>query len=387
LDFELTDLQRSLREEVLALCGRFSLDWWRERDRTGGYPWEFVRAFGERGWLGVMVPEAYGGAGLGVTEAAVMLHAIGESGAGLSGASAIHFYMFPISPVIRHGSDSMKREVLPRVATGELLVAFGVTEPTAGTDTSRIETRAEPRAGRWVINGQKVWTTNAQNAEKILLLARTSPRDPERPLDGLTLFLADLDRSRCEVRAIEKLGRAAVDSNEVFIRDLEASPDQVVGEVGRGFRHLLDGLNPERIVIAAEAAGIGRAALRLAAAYARERVVFDRPIGQNQAVAHPLARAWADLEAAELVTFKAAWLYDHGRPCGREANAAKLLAADAGFAACDAALQVHGGFGYAREYHVERLWREVRLARIAPISQEMVLNHLAEHALGLPKSY
>jgi hypothetical protein len=387
MDFSLTDLQRSLREEVLALAARFSLDWWLEVDRSARYPWDFVRAFAERGWLGLVVPEAYGGSGLGISEAAVLLHAIGESGAGLSGASAVHFSVFPLTPVIRHGSEAMKRDVLPRAARGELLVAFGVTEPTAGSDTSRISTRAERTGGRWVINGQKVWTTNAQNAQKILLLARTSPRHDDEPLDGMTLFLADLDRDACEVRRIDKLGRAAVDSNEVFIRNLVATDEQVVGEVGRGFQHLLDGFNPERIVIAMEAAGIGRAALRLAASYARDRVVFDRPIGQNQAVAHPLARAWADLEAAELLAMKAAWLYEAGRPCGVEANAAKLLAADAGFAACDAALQVHGGFGYAREYHVERLWREVRLVRIAPVSQEMALNFLSQRALGLPRSY
>jgi acyl-CoA dehydrogenase len=387
LDFSPTDLQRSLREEVLAICRRFPLEWWAERDRAAEYPWDFVHAFAERGWLGLIVPEEYGGAGLGISEAAVLLHAVGESGAGLSGASAIHFYMFPITPVIRHGSEAMRREFLPRVARGEVLTAFGVTEPNAGTDTSRIETRAERKGGRWVINGQKVWTTNAQNATRILLLTRTSPRDDAAPLEGMTLFLADLDREACEVRRIEKLGRAAVDSNEVFIRDLAATDEQVVGEVGKGFQHLLDGLNPERIVIGIEACGIGRAALRLASQYARERVVFERPIGANQAIAHPLARAWADLEAAELMAMKAAWLYDRGEPCGVEANAAKLLGADAGFAACDAALQTHGGFGYAREYHVERLWREVRLARIAPISQEMVLNFLAQRALGLPRSY
>ena len=387
MDFRPTDLQRSLREEVLALCRRFPLEWWAERDRAAEYPWDFVHAFAERGWLGLIVPEDYGGAGLGISEAAVLLHAVGESGAGLSGASAIHFYMFPITPVIRHGSEAMRREFLPQVARGEVLTAFGVTEPNAGTDTSRIETRAERKGGRWVINGQKVWTTNAQNATRILLLTRTSSRDDAAPLEGMTLFLADLDREACEVRRIEKLGRAAVDSNEVFIRDLAATDEQVVGEVGSGFQHLLDGLNPERIVIGIEACGIGRAALRLASQYARERVVFERPIGANQAIAHPLARAWADLEAAELMAMKAAWLYDRGEPCGVEANAAKLLGADAGFAACDAALQTHGGFGYAREYHVERLWREVRLARIAPISQEMVLNFLAQRALSLPRSY
>jgi alkylation response protein AidB-like acyl-CoA dehydrogenase len=387
MDFGLTELQRSLRGEVLSLARRFNLDWWLDHDRSGEYPWDFVHAFAERGWLGLIVPEEYGGAGLGIVEAAILLEAVAESGAGLSGASAIHFHIFPITPVIRHGSQAMKRQLLPAVARGELLCAFGVTEPSAGSDTSRIETRAERVGGRWRINGQKVWTTNAQVAQKILLLARTSDRDPDAPLSGLTLFLTDLDRQACEVRKIDKLGRAAVDSNEVFISNLEATDAEVVGEVGRGFQHLLDGLNPERIVIAAEAVGIGRAALRLAAAYARERVVFGRPIGQNQAVAHPLARAWAELEAAEQLALKAAWLCDGGQPCGLEANAAKLLAAEAGFAACDATLQVHGGFGYARDFHVERLWREVRLIKLAPVTQEMVLNYISERALQLPKSY
>jgi alkylation response protein AidB-like acyl-CoA dehydrogenase len=268
-----------------------------------------------------------------------------------------------------------------------MLVAFGVTEPTAGSDTSRISTTATHDGSRWVINGQKVWTTNAQNAERILLLARTASRRPEAPLDGLTLFFTRLDRERCTIRRIDKLGRAAVDSNEVFLDGLIASEDEVVGEVGRGFYHLLSGLNPERIVIGLEAVGIGQWAVDYASVYARSRVVFDRPIGQNQAIAHPLAQAWASLHAAELAGYQAAWLFDQGRPCGAEANAAKLLGAHAGFRACDVALQTFGGFGYARETHVERLWREVRLYGIAPISQEMVLNYLAEHVLGLPKSY
>jgi alkylation response protein AidB-like acyl-CoA dehydrogenase len=387
MDFALTDLQRTLRAEVLALSRRFPLDYWLEHDRTGEYPWDFVHAFAETGWLGLIVPPEYGGAGLGVTEAALLLEAVCESGAGLSGASAIHFYIFPLNPVIRFGSEAMKREHLPRVARGELLTAFGVTEPTAGTDTSRIQTRAERVSGGYVVNGQKVWTTNAQNAQRILLLARTAPRDDADPYAGMTLFFTDLDRSHCKIRRIEKLGRAAVDSNEVFIEGLQVPDADVVGEVGRGFQHLIEGLNPERIVVAAEAVGIGRAALAIASKYARERVVFDRPIGQNQAIAHPLARAWADLEAAELLTMKAAWLFDHGRPAGKEANAAKVVAADAGFAACDAALQTLGGFGYAKEYHVERLWREVRLYKIAPVSQEMALNYLAQHVLELPKSY
>jgi acyl-CoA dehydrogenase len=387
LDFALTDLQQALHDEVLALAGRFSLDYWREHDREERYPWEFVRAFAERGWLGAIIPPEYGGAGLGITEAALILHAICLSGAGTSGASPVHFFIFPAAPVAHFGSEAMKRASLPRIASGELLLAFGVTEPTAGSDTSRITTWAERRGDRWVVRGQKVWTTNAQQAEKILLLARTSPRDEAHPFAGMTLFFTDLDRSACTVRRIDKLGRAAVDSNELFIEGLEVPDEDVVGEVGRGFFHLIDSLNPERIVVAMEAIGIGRSALRIAARYAAEREVFGRPIGQNQAVAHPLAAATARLDAAELLALKAAWLYDNGRPCGAETNAAKYLAAEAGFAACDAALQTLGGFGYAKEYHVERLWREVRLYRLAPISQEMALNYLSQHVLGLPRSY
>jgi len=389
MDFALTEQQSLIRKEVAALARSFSMDYWLLKDRAGDYPWEFVKAFAGGGWLGINIPEEYGGSGLGITEAALMLHEICASGAGTSGASAVHFYMFPPMPIIKYGSESMKRTYLPGIARGEILMAFGVTEPNAGTDTSRIQTRAEWKGDRWVINGRKVWTTNAQEAQKILLLARTTPREETggKPFKGMTLFFTDLDRTACTIRKIDKLGRAAVDSNEVFIENLEAAQEDVVGRVGEGFYHLLDSLNPERILVAMEAVGIGRAALERAAGYAKERVVFDRPIGKNQAIAHPLARAWAELEAAELLALKAAWLFDRGRPCGREANAAKLLAAAAGFDACDAALQTFGGFGYAKEFHVERLWREIRLFKIAPVSQEMALNYLAEHVLGLPKSY
>jgi acyl-CoA dehydrogenase len=289
--------------------------------------------------------------------------------------------------VIKHGAEALKRRVLPRVATGEIVMSFGVTEPNAGTDTSRIETRAEKHGDGFVVHGRKVWNTNAQNATHMLLLARTAPRDPAKPYHGLTLFFTAFDRSKITVKMIEKLGRAAVDSNEIFIDGLEVPGEDVVGEVGRGFYHLLDSLNPERIMTAIEAVGIGRAALERAVQYAKERIVFDRPIGQNQAIAHPLAMAWAKLETAELMCMKAAWLFDHGRPCGPESNTAKLMAAEAGFEACDVALQTHGGYGYAKEFHVERLWREVRLYKIAPVSQQMVLNFLSEHVLGLPKSY
>src|SRR5262245_49821222 len=387
MDFSLTESQELIKKETAALARTFSLDYWLDKDTRAEYPHEFVRAFAESGWLGIMVPEAYGGAGLGVTEAALMLHEICASGAGTSGASPIHFYVFPPTPVIKYGTEAMKRKHLPTICTGETVMAFGVTEPNAGTDTSRIQPRAERRGDRFVVNGRKVWTTNAQHATKFLLLARTSERDPAKPLKGMTLFFTDFDRSAISVRLIEKLGRAAVDSNEIVIENLEIPEEDVVGTVGEGFYHLLDSLNPERIVVGIEAVGIGRAALDRAVQYAKERIVFDRPIGRNQAIAHPLAHAAAQLDAAEAMCLKAAWLFDSGRPCGKEANAAKLLAAEAGFDACDAALQTFGGFGYAKEFHVERLWREVRLYKIAPVSQQMALNYLAEHVLGLPRSY
>ena len=387
MDFALTEQQELIRKEVASLARSFSLDYWLEKDRKAEYPLDWVKKFADAGWLGMIVPEEYGGGGLGVTEAALMLHEICAAGAGTSGASPIHFYLFPPMPLIKHGAEPLKRKYLPRVASGEIVMSFGVTEPNAGTDTSRIQTRAERAGDRFVVNGRKVWNTNAQRATHILLLARTAPRDPAKPFAGLTLFFTGFDRARITVREIEKLGRAAVDLNEIFIDGLEVPAEDVVGEVGRGFYHLLDSLNPERIFTGIEAVGIGRAALERAVQYAKERVVFDRPIGQNQAIAHPLALAWARLEAAEAMCLKAAWLFDHGRPCGAESNAAKLLAAEAGFEACDIAVQTHGGYGYAKEVHVERLWREVRLYKIAPVSQQMVLNYLAEHVLGLPKSY
>jgi acyl-CoA dehydrogenase len=387
MDFGLTESQELIKKEVGALARTFSLDYWLDKDTRAAYPHEFVKAFADNGWLGIMIPEAYDGAGLGVTEASLMLHEICASGAGTSGASPIHFYVFPPTPIIKYGTPQMKQKYLPRIAAADIVMAFGVTEPNAGTDTSRIQTQAERHGDRWIVNGRKVWTTNAQHANKILLLARTSGRDPDQPLKGMTLFFADLDRRAVTVRLIEKLGRAAVDSNEIFIENLEVPDEDVVGTVGEGFYHLLDSLNPERIVTGIEAVGIGRAALDRAVQYAKERIVFDRPIGKNQAIAHPLAHAAAELDAAEVMCLKAAWLFDHGRPCGREANSAKLLAAEAGFNACDAALQTFGGFGYAREFYVERLWREVRLYKIAPVSQQMALNYVAEHVLGLPRSY
>jgi alkylation response protein AidB-like acyl-CoA dehydrogenase len=387
MDFALTEQQELIRKEVASLARSFSLEYWLEKDRKAEFPWDWLKAFAAGGWLGTIVPEAYGGSGLGVTEACILLHEICAAGAGTSGASPIHFYMFPPTPIVKYGSEHLKRTYLPKLATGEILMSFGVTEPNAGTDTSRITTSAERRGERFVVNGRKVWNTMAQEATHMLFLARTAPRDPARPFKGITLFLGDFDRSKITVRPIEKLGRAPVDSNEIFIDGLEVPAENVVGEVGQGFYHMLDSLNPERILTAIEAVGIGRAALERATQYARERIVFDRPIGQNQAIAHPLAQAWARLETVELMCWKAAWLFDHGKPCGAEANTAKLMAAEAGFEACDVALQTLGGYGYAKEFYVERLWREVRLYKIAPVSQQMALNYLSEHVLQLPKSY
>jgi acyl-CoA dehydrogenase len=376
-----------IRSSARELARRFDLEYWREKDKKAEYPWEFVNAFAAGGWLGALIPEEYGGLGLGLMEAAIILQEVAASGAGTGGASAIHFYVFPQGPILRHGSEEMKRKFLPRVAKGEILIAFGITEPASGIDLSRTRTKATKVDGGWLVNGQKVWITNAQNAQKILLLVRTSPRDDERPLDGLTLLFTDLDRERITVREIEKLGRSCVDSNELFIDDLEVADEEVVGEVGRGFSYLLDGLNPERIVVGFEQVGLGRAALELATKYANERVVFDRPIGKNQAVAHPLADSWIRLRAAELVAVEAARLFDAHEPCGPEANAAKFLGSEAGFEACDRAMQTLGGYSYSKEYHVERLWRESRLLKVAPISQEMILNYISTKVLGLPRSY
>jgi acyl-CoA dehydrogenase len=379
--------QQALIQEARDLAGRFSLDYWRERDRTETYPDEFVEACINAGWYGTTIPEEYGGRGLGVTEAGLILHEICASGAGTSGASPVHLAIFPPMPLVKHGSHDLKQRFLPGLAAGSIRMSFGVTEAEAGTDTSRISTTAERNGDGWWINGVKAWLSNGQHAQHALILARTSPRNPERPLTGLTLFFIDLDADGCSLKVIDKMGRNAVDSNVLTLKEVEVADDRVVGQIGQGFYHLLDGLNPERIVIAMEAVGIGRAALRIASEYAVSREVFGRPIGQNQAIAHPLARAWAELSAAELLALKAAWLYDIGEPCGAEANAAKYLAAEASCRACDAAIQTLGGNGYRKDHHVERLWREARLYKIAPISQEMVLNFVSEHVLGLPKSY
>ena len=388
MDFALTDEQEQIRQQARALASHFGDDYWRRCDGEHRFPWEFYEAFAEAGWLGIAIPPEHGGAGLGITEASLLLEEVAASGAAMNGATALHLTIFGLNPVVRHGSDDLKRRVLPEAAAGRLHVAFGVTEPTAGSDTPSITTFARREGDRFVVRGQKVWTSKAKESSKVLLLARTTPPEEcARRTDGMTLFLADLDPAHVTIREIEKLGRHAVDSNEVFYDDLPVDARDVVGEVGRGFYHLLDGLNPERILIAAEALGTGRAALRKATAYAKSRVVFGRPIGQNQGIQFPLADSYAKLAAAELMVRKASWLYDRGEPCGAEANMAKYLASEWGFEAADRALQTLGGFGYAREFDVERYWREVRVMRIAPVTQEMVLNYLGQHELGLPRSY
>jgi acyl-CoA dehydrogenase len=388
LDFELSDEQRAIQSAVAELAAGFDDEYWAGKDERHEFPWEFYEAFAKADWLGIAVPEAYGGSGLGILEASLLLEEVAASGAAMNGASSMHLSIFGMHPVVKHGSEGLKRSTLPRIVDGSLHVCFGVTEPDAGLDTTRIKTFARRVDGGYVVNGRKVWISKALESEKVLLLTRTTKlEDARKRTDGMTLFLTDLDHDRIEIRPIEKMGRRAVDSNELFIDNLEVPEEHRVGEEGEGFRYLLDGLNPERILVAAEALGIGRAALRRAVDYANERVVFGRPIGANQGLQFPLADALAKLDAGTLMVRKAAHLYDSGKPCAREANMAKYLCAEAGFAAADRALQTHGGMGYAAEYHVERYFREARLMRIAPISQEMVLNYLGEHVLGLPRSY
>ncbi|MGR3874967.1 acyl-CoA dehydrogenase family protein [Streptomyces graminifolii] len=388
MDFELTEDQETIRKSVAGLLRDYGDQYWMAKDQAHEFPTEFYDTVAGGGWLGITIPEEYGGHGLGITEASLLLEEVARSGGGMNAASAIHLSIFGMHPVVVHGSEELKRRTLPRIASGDLHVCFGVTEPGAGLDTASITTYARRDGGHYVVNGRKVWISKAMESEKILLLTRTSKADEvTRKTDGMTLFLTDIDRDRIDVRPIPKMGRNAVTSNELFIDDLRIPVEDRVGEEGQGFRYLLDGLNPERMLIAAEALGIGRASLDKAVQYGRERIVFGRPIGMNQAIQFPLADSLARLDAAELVLRKATWLYDNGRPCGREANTAKYLCADAGFTAADRALQTHGGMGYAEEYGVARYFREARLMRIAPISQEMILNYLGSHTLGLPRSY
>jgi len=379
MDFTLSEEQRRIVESIGRICARFGDDYWLKRDREGGFPADFHQAFARDGWLGIAMPEEYGGAGLGITEAALMMQAISESGAGFSGASGIHMNIFGLNPVVVFGSGEQKRRMLPPLIQGKERACFAVTEPNTGLNTRNLKVKAEKRNGKYFVSGQKVWISTAQVAEKVLLLARAEA--------GITLFYTDLDRKFVEVREIEKMGRHAVDSNQVFFDGLPVPEEDRIGEEGKGFEYILHGMNPERILIAAELVGLGRCAVDRAAAYAKSRIVFDRPIGQNQAIQHPLAANWANLEAANLMVYKAASLYDAGKPCGAEANAAKYLAGEACFDACQQAVMTHGGFGYAKEYHVERYLRESLLGRIAPITPQLMLCFIAERVLGLPKSY
>ncbi len=388
MDFEFSEDQRAIREAVSRTCARFGDDYWLKLDREGGFPHDFHAAIAADGWLGIAMPEQYGGSGLGITEAALMMETIAASGAGFSGASAIHMNIFGLHPVVVYASDAQKARWLPPLINGRDKACFGVTEPGSGLNTTRLTTKAVRDGDDYLISGQKVWISTAQVANKILLLTRTTPlEETKNPVDGLTLFYADIDRGTFEAREIDKMGRKAVDSNQVFIDGMRVPAADRIGEEGKGFRYILDGLNPERILVAAEAVGLGRVALGRAARYAGERIVFDRPIGQNQAIQHPLAQCWIELEAAALLTWRAASLYDNGKPCGAEANAAKYFAGEAGFKACETAVLTHGGMGYAKEFHVERYFREAMIPRIAPVSSQLILCHIAERVLRLPKSY
>src|SRR5438477_2791441 len=379
MDFSFSAEQERIREAIAKLCVRFGDDYWLERDREGGFPADFHQALAKDGWLGIAMPEAYGGAGLGISEAAVLMQAIAESGAGFSGASTVHMNIFGLNPVVVFGTEEQKRRMLPPLIAGKERACFAVTEPNTGLNTRKLKTKAEKQGGKYMVSGQKVWISTAQEAEKVLLLARADA--------GITLFYTDFDRKHIEVREIEKMGRKAVDSNQVFFDGLPVPEEDRIGEEGKGFECILHGMNPERILIGAESVGLGRCALKRAAGYAKERVVFNRPIGKNQGIQHPLAANWMALEAANLMMFKAAWLYDAGKSCAAEANSAKYLAGEASFDACQQAVMTHGGFGYAKEYHVERYLRESLVGRIAPITPQLILCYIAERVLGLPKSY
>ena len=388
MDFSLTEQQEAIRDAVAGICSAYPDDYWLKKDREGGFPQDFYNAFAKSGWLGICVPEAYGGSGLGILDAAVMMRAISESGAGMSGASALHINIFGLNPVVVFGTDEQCQRMLPPMAEGREKACFAVTEPNTGLNTTQLKTRAVKKGDRYIVDGQKVWISTAQVADKLLLLARTTPlEDVKKPTQGLSLFYTDFDRSKIDVHEIEKMGRKPVDSNELFIEGLEIPEEDRIGVEGEGFKYILEGMNPERILIASEAIGLGYAALARASAYAGERTVFNRPIGQNQAIQHPLARNWMNLEAAWLMVQRAAWEYDTGKPCGASANASKYLAGEAGYDACQQAVMTHGGFGYAKEYHVERYLRESLIPRIAPVSPQLVLCFIAERVLGLPKSY
>ena len=388
MDFSENREHETIREAIGRICADFGDDYWLQRDREGGFPHELYNALAAGGWLGICMPQEYGGSGMGITEATVMMTAIARSGAGLSGASSVHMNIFGLQPVVVFGCDAQKRRMLPPLIAGQDKACFAVTEPNTGLNTTKLKTRAERRGDHYILTGQKVWISTAQVATKMLILARTTPaEDCPKPTLGLSLFYTDLDRRSVEVREIEKMGRKAVDSNQLFIDGLRVPAEDRIGEEGRGFEYILHGMNPERILIAGEAVGLGHAALERAVKYANERIVFDRPIGKNQAIQHPLAQSWMELEAAWLMAMRGAWKYDQNLNCGPDANAAKYMAAEAGFNACQRAMATLGGFGYAKEYQVERYLREMLIPRVAPISPQLILCFIAEKVLGLPKSY
>ena len=388
MDFSFNEDQQNIREAVLRHCSQFTDEYWLEHDRSGEYPTDFHMSMAEAGWLGIAMPEAVGGAGLGITEAAVMMQAVAESGGGMTAASAIHGPVFGLEPVILFGSEEQQQRMIPPIISGEEKMCFAVTEPNTGLDTTSLKTRAEAVQGGYLVSGEKIWITNAHVADRMLLIARTTPLDEvKRKTEGLTLFYTKLDREHIEHRLIPKMGRHAVGSNMLFITDLFIPEEDRIGAEGQGFKILLQGLNPERCLLGAEATGLGRVAIKKASKYAQERIVFGRPIGQNQGIQHPLAKAWMQVEAASLMVFKAASLFDKGEDCAVEANAAKFLAAEAGYEACQTAVMSMGGMGYAQEYHVERYLREVLIPRIAPVSPHQIMNYIAERVLELPKSY
>ncbi|MDB5828499.1 MAG: acyl-CoA dehydrogenase [Variovorax sp.] len=388
MNFELTADQQAIKEAIARVCSDFDADYWLQRDRNGGFPLDFHKAIADAGWLGICMPQEYGGSGLGILEAAIMVQAISESGAGMSGVSAIHMNIFGLNPVVVFGTEEQKRRMLPPLIAGREKACFAVTEPNTGLNTTQLKTFARREGDTYYVTGHKVWISTAQVTEKMLLLARTTPLDKvAKPTDGLSLFYTDLDRKYVDVREIEKMGRKAVDSNELFIDNLPVPAADLIGKEGEGFRNILHGMNPERALAASAAVGLGKVALKRAAKYANERIVFNRPIGKNQGVQHPLAKCWMELEAANLMVMNAAWRYDQGLECGAESNAAKYLAGEAGFHACENAVLTHGGFGYAKEYHVERYFRESMLMRIAPISIQLIMCYVAEKVLGLPRSY
>jgi acyl-CoA dehydrogenase len=388
MDFALTEDQLAIRAAVEKICEGFGDEYWLAKDREGGFPHDFHHALASAGWLGIAMPAEHGGAGLGITEAAILMQTVAASGGGIAAASTVHMNIFGLHPVVVFGTPEQQRRWLPPLIAGEHKACFGVTEPNTGLNTLKLKTKAVRQGDHYVVSGQKIWISTAQVAQKILLLARTTPLEEVRkPREGLSLFYTDLDRKTIDVREIEKMGRKAVDSNELFIDGLRIPVEDRIGEEGKGFDYILHGMNPERILLSAEAIGLGRAALKRAAHYAKERIVFDRPIGMNQGIQHPLAERWMELEAAQLMMLKAAWLYDRGDACGAEANAAKYLGAEAGFRACETAVLTHGGMGYAKEFHVERYLREAMLPRIAPVSPQMIFCFIAEKVLGLPKSY